>query len=90
MKICTLCGCSDDKNSLSNVFTPGDKPSPKTRVLEAGSAMLQGKEPVEALNVYMDGFHFFSGNMKGQMEAHHFCSVVNLRRQQARREDHGH
>jgi hypothetical protein len=25
----------------------------------------------------MDGFHFYNGNMKGQMEAHHYCSVVN-------------
>ena len=25
----------------------------------------------------MDGFHFYNGDMKGQMEAHHYCSVLN-------------
>ncbi|MPZ47448.1 MAG: DUF1264 domain-containing protein [Betaproteobacteria bacterium] len=31
----------------------------------------------EALNIYMDGFHFYNGDMKAQMEAHHYCSAVN-------------
>lgn len=38
---------------------------------------MQSKQPIEALNVYMDGFHFYNGDMKAQMEAHHYCSVVN-------------
>lgn len=71
-----LAGCGD-KNTGSNVKSPGDAKSAKTSVLETGTALLQGKEPLGALNVYMDGFHFYSGNIKGQMEAHHYCSVVN-------------
>src|SRR3954469_23320531 len=73
---CTLCAC-EDKNSLSNVISPGAKLSAKTKTLETGAALFQGKQPIEALNVYMDGFHFYSGYIKGQMEAHHFCSVLN-------------
>lgn len=71
-----LAGCGD-QNTGSNVKSPGGDKTAKTGTLETGAAMLQGKEPLSALNVYMDGFHFYSGNMKGQMEAHHYCSVVN-------------
>jgi hypothetical protein len=49
----------------------------KTDVLEAGAALMQNKEPLEALNAYMDGFHFYNGNMQGQMEAHHYCALLN-------------
>ena len=66
-----------DNNTPSNVIAPGDDTKAKTKVLETGTSLLQGKQPLEALNVYMDGFHFYSGDMKTQMEAHHYCSVVN-------------
>jgi hypothetical protein len=66
-----------DQNTGSNVKSPGGNKSVKTSTLETGAAMMQGKEPLSALNVYMDGFHFYNGNMAGQMEAHHYCSVVN-------------
>lgn len=71
-----LAGCGG-QNTGSNVTSPGTEKSAKTRTLETGTALLQNKEPLEALNVYMDGFHFYNGNVKGQMEAHHYCSVVN-------------
>jgi hypothetical protein len=71
-----LAGCGD-QNTGSNVKSPGGDKSAKTNTLEAGAAMMQGKEPLSALNVYMDGFHFYNGNMKGQMEAHHYCSLLN-------------
>lgn len=72
--IVTACG---DNNSPSNVTAPGNDTTAKTKVLETGTALLQGKQPLEALNVYMDGFHFYNGDMQAQMEAHHYCSVVN-------------
>ena len=72
----SLAACKDE-NTASNVKSPGADKTAKTSTLEAGAALLQGKEPLSALNVYMDGFHFYKGNMKGQMEAHHYCSVVN-------------
>jgi hypothetical protein len=74
----SLClgGCGGE-NSGSNVQSPGAGESTKTQVLEAGAAIMQDKPPVEALNAYLDGFHFYSGNMKGQMEAHHYCANLN-------------
>ena len=44
---------------------------------EAGAALLQNKPPIEVIKSYLDGFHFYNGNMKGQMEAHHHCSILN-------------
>jgi hypothetical protein len=71
-----LAGCGD-QNTASNVKPPGGGKSAKTSALETGAGMMQGKEPLSALNVYMNGFHFYNGNMKGQMEAQHYCSVLN-------------
>jgi hypothetical protein len=70
----TSCG---GENTASNVKAPGETESAKTEVLEKGAEALQNKPPVEALNAYLDGFHFYNGNMRGQMEAHHYCSVLN-------------
>jgi hypothetical protein len=69
-------GCGGD-NTESAVEAPGADTTAKTDVLEAGAAILQNKEPLEALNAYMNGFHFYNGNMKGQMEAHHYCALLN-------------
>ncbi len=66
-----------DNNTASNVNPPGEATSAETRVLEAGAQALQNKPPIEALNAYLDGFHFYSGRMEGQMEAHHYCSILN-------------
>ena len=70
----TACG---GNNTEPRVQSPGSEESGKTRSLEAGAALLQSKAPVGALNAYLDGFHFYSGNMKAQMEAHHYCANVN-------------
>jgi hypothetical protein len=64
-------------NTESRVQSPGAHESAKTQVLEAGAAIMQQKAPIGALNAYLDGFHFYSGNMKGQMEAHHYCANLN-------------
>ncbi|HET7204895.1 MAG TPA: OBAP family protein [Steroidobacteraceae bacterium] len=74
--LCLLAACGAD-NSPSRVEPPGEPPTATTRVLERGAAMLQDKPPVEALAAYVDGFHFYNGNLERQVEAHHFCSVVN-------------
>src|SRR5690606_29370863 len=58
------------------VDTPGRDRQPDTRLLEAGAGLLQDK-PIDAVNSYLDGFHFYSGDMDGQMEAHHYCSLLN-------------
>jgi len=71
---CAGCG---GKNTDSVVQAPGADTTVKTDLLEAGAALMQNKEPLEALNAYMNGFHFYNGNMKGQMEAHHYCALLN-------------
>lgn len=69
-------GCGGD-NTPSNVTSPGAGTAPRTQVLEAGAMVLQDRPPIEALNSYLDGFHFYSGRPRQQMEAHHYCAIVN-------------
>lgn len=66
-----------DQNTRSPVQAPGAEKSAKTKVLEAGADVLQGKEPLRRMTIYLDGFHFYGGDMRGQMEAHHFCTKLN-------------
>jgi Protein of unknown function (DUF1264) len=71
-----LVGCGGS-NTDSKVSAPGSQESATTKALETGADMLQGKAPLGALNAYLDGFHFYSGNLQGQMEAHHYCGHLN-------------
>ncbi|MFD1139802.1 OBAP family protein [Larkinella insperata] len=71
-----LTGCGG-KNTSSNVESPGDEKTAKTEVLETGADVIQNKAPLQAISMYLDGFHFYNGDMKGQMEAHHYCTQVN-------------
>lgn len=63
--------------TASNVQAPGKEVSAKTVLLETGAMLLQQKPPIDALNLYLDGFHFYNGRIQAQVEAHHFCSVLN-------------
>jgi hypothetical protein len=56
---------------------PGRTKRPTTRALETGAAMLQPKTPLEAMNLYLDGFHRHSADGEHQMEAHHYCAQLN-------------
>ncbi|MDM0032284.1 OBAP family protein [Variovorax sp. J22P271] len=69
-------GCGGG-NTPSNVESPGAKEKAATRALESGAALMQNKPPIEALNAYLDGFHFYSGQPQAQMEAHHYCAILN-------------
>jgi hypothetical protein len=71
-----LWACSGAKTE-SPVDAPGRPESTRMQVLEAGAAALQSKPPIDALNAYLDGFHFYNGHRKLQMEAHHYCSILN-------------
>ncbi|MFC4158705.1 OBAP family protein [Chitinimonas lacunae] len=71
-----LSGCGEN-NTESYIPTPGAPETPKTRVLEAGAKVLQERRPLEAVSAYLDGFHFYNGDMDGQMEAHHYVTVLN-------------
>ncbi|KUG08367.1 OBAP family protein [Solirubrum puertoriconensis] len=70
----SACG---DQNTKSPVQAPGAEKSAKTKVLEVGADVLQGKAPLRQLDMYLDGFHFYNGRMNEQMEAHHFCQKLN-------------
>jgi hypothetical protein len=64
-------------DSSSAVQAPGSEKSTRTATLEAGAAALQTMPPIGAINAYLDGFHFYSGRMDQQMEAHHYCAILN-------------
>ncbi|MGZ4990169.1 MAG: OBAP family protein [Methylobacter sp.] len=55
----------------------GQEKTAKTRMLEAGAAILQTDSPLEPMNIYLDGFHAAKEDPAHQMEAHHFCRQVN-------------
>ena len=42
-----------------------------------GADIIQNKSPLKKINVYLDGFHFYNGNLRAQMEAHHYVSQLN-------------
>lgn len=60
-----------------NTTPPGQSESTKTRVLEAGSVVLQTDAPLDPMSVYLVGFHPARHDPGHQMEAHHFCKQVN-------------
>jgi hypothetical protein len=64
-------------NTESNVGETGAEKSTKSKALEAGSAILQSKTPLNAFNTYLNGFHFYNGNINSQMEAHHYVSQLS-------------
>lgn len=74
---CTLLWACTATDTKSPVQTPGRPESAKTQLLEAGAAALQSKPPIDAINAYLDGFHFYNGHPDVQMEAHHYCSILN-------------
>lgn len=71
-----LAGCAGN-NSASRVNAPGAPATASTKALEAGADMFQSRPPIDALNAYLDGFHFYNGHLHSQMEAHHYCSILN-------------
>lgn len=80
MKFCILlfllasCG---GRNTGSNIDAPGDDKTAKDKLLNTGAALLQDKAPLEQFSTYLDGFHFYNGNLLAQMEAHHYVHQLN-------------
>jgi hypothetical protein len=65
------------KNTKSNVDTPGDRKTAKDKLLNTGADLLQNKSPLTKFNSYLNGFHFYNGNINAQMEAHHYVNQLN-------------
>lgn len=70
-----LGGCGE--KSPSNVTAPGAEKTGESMVLGIGADILQDKTPLNKMNVYLDGFHFYNGYMEGQMEAHHYVTQIS-------------
>ncbi len=64
-------------NTASYTDAAGAPKSAETRTLEVGAKLLQGKAPLDAVSAYLNGFHFYNGDMDGQMEAHHYVTRLN-------------
>ncbi|WP_345948790.1 OBAP family protein [Mucilaginibacter sp. PAMB04274] len=74
--VALLSACGGN-NTPSNVGTPGTEKDATSKTLEAGADLIQSKSPLKKFNAYLDGFHFYNGNPKAQMEAHHYVSQLN-------------
>ncbi|WP_034912617.1 OBAP family protein [Erwinia sp. 9145] len=70
-----LAGCG--ANTPPQVISPGAPTSAKLQALDTGAALLQSRPPIDAMNAYLDGFHFYNGDKNGQMEAHHYITILN-------------
>jgi hypothetical protein len=73
----TVVAACGGRNTPSDVTAPGADKKAGTKALETGAAVLQDKTPLQSFNTYLDGFHFYNGNMNAQMEAHHYVSQLN-------------
>jgi hypothetical protein len=38
-----------------------------------GSHLLQDKPPIDQIDAYVCGLHFYNGDLNRQIIAHHFC-----------------
>lgn len=67
-------GAQTSKPDTQPAGAPKDR---NTRVLEAGSKILQGNAPLAGFDIYLNGFHPMKDHPEMQVEAHHFCRQVN-------------
>lgn len=56
---------------------PGADRTAKTAALETGASVMQAKEPIEKISMYLVGFHPAKDDPSMQMESHHYCNQVN-------------
>lgn len=56
---------------------PGVEKSAKTKMLEAGAELLQREAPLRRIHAHVCGFHAYSGDMKRQVRADHYCAHLN-------------
>jgi hypothetical protein len=70
------CGRAHAQQPEKGGAIPGGEKSAKSTMLGAGADLLQSRGPVSAINMYLNGFHFYADDMGRQIEAHHYCSHV--------------
>lgn len=49
----------------------------ETEVIETGAETLQAEAPIRAISTYLDGVHFYNGDMGEQVEAHHYVTILS-------------
>jgi hypothetical protein len=72
-----LAGCTGSGATGPVAQPPGAPESARTSALATAASALQRDAPVTNLDVYLVGFHPMRDDPAKQMEAHHFCRVVN-------------
>lgn len=65
------------KDRVSGTRPAGGGKGAWLATLEQGANLLQTNTPLRGFDVYVVGFHCAKGEPDFQMEAHHFCKVVN-------------
>ncbi len=65
------------KERLSPVRPAGRGKGSWLATLEQGANLLQEMTPLKGFSVYVVGFHCPKNEPRSQMEAHHYCQVVN-------------
>ncbi|MBY5580875.1 OBAP family protein [Rhizobium leguminosarum] len=71
------CGRALAQQQPNHGHIPGAEKSTKSTMLGIGADLLQNDSPISAINMYLNGFHFYADDMGRQVEAHHYCSHVN-------------
>ncbi|QCR38482.1 OBAP family protein [Nissabacter sp. SGAir0207] len=66
-----------EESGPTQIQAPGAEKTTKDKVLETGANVLQDRAPIDAISAYLDGFHFYNGDKNGQMEAHHYVTILN-------------
>jgi hypothetical protein len=56
---------------------PGSPATAKSQALESAANLIQSTEPVDRIALYLNGFHAAKDDPSMQMEAHHYCNMVN-------------
>ncbi len=68
---------SQERESAMQAHPPGAKVTAKTQALSVGAKLLQAHSPLSGFDVYLVGFHPMKDDPSLQLEAHHYCKVVN-------------
>ncbi|MBS7700423.1 MULTISPECIES: OBAP family protein [unclassified Chelatococcus] len=78
----TLLACACGRAAAQDTGVHRDQPvtgadkSTKSTMLGMGADLLQSKGPINDINMYLNGFHFYADDMGRQIEAHHYCTHV--------------
>lgn len=65
------------RRALTTAPAPGRRKRTGTFALELGSRLVQRRTPLDNFHLYLVGFHPMKDAPHEQVEAHHFCRVIN-------------